>query len=91
MKTDKALDRFEAEVLAAIPVEKRLRGVPTEERLRGVPTEERLRGVPAEEIVRALLADERCRDLSRDQLAILQNLLARVRHPTGTKKRPKSR
>jgi hypothetical protein len=114
----KDLDRFEAEVLAAIPVEKRLRGVPTEERLRGVPTEERLRGVPteerlrgvpteerlrgvpaeerlrgvpAEEVVRALLADERCQELSREEVATLQTLLARVRPPARSRKRTKSR
>jgi hypothetical protein len=54
----KDLNRLAAAVLAAIPVEKRLRGV---------PAEERLRGVPAEELLQAWLAASSDRELGRDE------------------------
>ncbi len=44
------LEQFEAEILARIPIEKRLKGLPPEQRLKGLLPEERLQGLSPEEI-----------------------------------------
>ncbi len=54
---DKALAQ-EDELLARLPVEKRLKGLRAEERLKGLRTEERLKGLRAEERMKGLSAKE---------------------------------
>jgi len=77
----KEMDRFEAELLASIPVEKRLRGVPIEERLRGIDTEE---------LVRALM-DDRFPNLSSNEVARLKKRLADLESQAESGKKHKRR
>jgi len=75
------MDRFEAELLASIPVEKRLRGVPIEERLRGIDTEE---------LVRALM-DDRFPNLSSNEVARFKKRLADLESQAESGKKHKRR